>query len=457
MSSASNTSPWLHQLDLERDIEKLEHDAETDVVIVGAGIAGVATAFFTLKDTDKNVILVERFRLAHGATGHNAGIVISDFERPIQEIEKEFGLLATANALKAFDDAWLLMEEMYQTAQLTIPFSRFTFMNGLVTEGQVKSWLLGQDVRRRAGLPFMPVCIAKKIVSEECVHAFDPSLYAWSEHVDILNNLETTNGAYIASVGHPGGTINSALFCQEIVSYLQKTYPSRFRLVEETKVSKIVFGTLGGALLDNGKATIRAKKVVLCTNGFEDFTIIASNGLEVDKKFHKNVRGIVSYMSAYLTPLAAPPTGIAYYKEGQFGGIEDSYFYLSRRPYEYEKNIGIRHNLLSIGGPQLLLEDHMAYSFQDGYPDKHALEIATFLKETFENAPKEEDRVFWWHGLMGYTPGMIRVIGEDPKENDLFYNLGCNGIGILPSIFGGKRIAAMLAGEKVEPLIFDPK
>jgi hypothetical protein len=38
----------------------------------------------------------------------------------------------------------------------------------------------------------------------------------------------------------------------------------------------------------------------------------------------------------------------------------------------------------------------------------------------------------------------------------LMYNLGCNGVGFLPSIAGGFRIAALTAGRAVGSSIFDP-
>jgi glycine/D-amino acid oxidase-like deaminating enzyme len=63
---------------------------------------------------------------------------------------------------------------------------------------------------------------------------------------------------------------------------------------------------------------------------------------------------------------------------------------------------------------------------------------------------------FHWHGLMGYTESMIRLAGPDPEYPSILYNLGCNGVGILPSFAGGKRIARLLAGEKLRPSIFDP-
>ena len=36
------------------------------------------------------------------------------------------------------------------------------------------------------------------------------------------------------------------------------------------------------------------------------------------------------------------------------------------------------------------------------------------------------------------------------------YNLGCNGVGFLQAIFGGHRIARLIAGEQLPPSIFDP-
>jgi len=58
---------------------------------------------------------------------------------------------------------------------------------------------------------------------------------------------------------------------------------------------------------------------------------------------------------------------------------------------------------------------------------------------------------------MGYTKNGVRKIGREPKASRLLYNLGCNGVGILTSIYGGDRIAKIIKGEKVEPTIFDHK
>ncbi|MEK7148249.1 MAG: FAD-binding oxidoreductase, partial [Patescibacteria group bacterium] len=81
-----NNSPWLHQLRKDREPTKLIGDIKTDVAIVGGGIAGVSTAFFILRNTDKKVILLEGNRIGHGATGHNAGQIVSFFSRPFHDL-----------------------------------------------------------------------------------------------------------------------------------------------------------------------------------------------------------------------------------------------------------------------------------------------------------------------------------------------------------------------------------
>ena len=48
-------SPWLDQLAAESTPRPLRDDVDTDVAVIGAGIAGVATAFFLLRNTAARV------------------------------------------------------------------------------------------------------------------------------------------------------------------------------------------------------------------------------------------------------------------------------------------------------------------------------------------------------------------------------------------------------------------
>jgi len=62
-----------------------------------------------------------------------------------------------------------------------------------------------------------------------------------------------------------------------------------------------------------------------------------------------------------------------------------------------------------------------------------------------------------WHGLMGYNDSGVRVVGAHPRRQTLLYNLGCNGVGFLPSIYGGHRLAQLLAGHHVAASVFGPR
>ena len=51
--------------------------------------------------------------------------------------------------------------------------------------------------------------------------------------------------------------------------------------------------------------------------------------------------------------------------------------------------------------------------------------------------------------------GRCSGCGHVPRHPVVLYNLGCNGVGFLPSIHGATRVARILAGEQVEASIFD--
>ncbi|MEN9560748.1 MAG: hypothetical protein RIQ56_21 [Candidatus Parcubacteria bacterium] len=446
-----NRSPWLHQLNPYRRSVRLRKDIRSDVAIIGAGIAGVATAYFTLKYTDKKVVILEKYKLAHGATGHNAGQVVSYFERGFASIADEFGAQLAANGQKAIDESWELLDEMYSDATLDIPFSRFMGHDGLTSTEQLLWHLKNGHAKRAAGLSVGKIKISERVRDQIEIPKEYAGLYTFAPESDVLEVLETQKKDFIAAVSSQKGCINSALFCQEVVRFLQKKYRGRFSLYEHAYVKKILLSEQGVSL-DVDTQVVSASHVVLCTNGFEDMHIL-NGSLAIDSKYHQLLSGKVGYMSGYLEPLNKLPTAISYYNERGVG-ISSSYFYLTRRPYEYEK--GVSHNLISVGGPDIDVPERAPYSFADDYPREMAERIDGFVRDVYRSNPVESiDFIFSWHGLMGYTKNGIRMIGPEPANPTLLYNLGCNGVGILPSIYGGKKISRHLSGDSVEKSIFD--
>jgi len=449
-----NRSPWIHQLDQSRVAVTLHGDAQTDVAIVGAGIAGVSTAFFALHGTNKKITLIEGGRLAHGATGHNAGQVTSYFERSLHDIAEEFGPDLTKEGQEAIEHSFELLEHMYITANLSIPFSRFLGHAGMVDFDRVVSHLKDNELREKLVLSVEEFLIADNAPFLKNIPEQYARFYAVVPQQKILELLETKDTKFFACLSSPKGCINSALFCQEIILYLQKTFPTRFSFYEHTHINKVVLKQ-DHALLDAVHHEIHTLRVVLCTNGFETLTIINESGLDINTRFHHTVRGIVGFMSGYLKPYEKSPIAISYIVKGS-SQFEGEYYYLTRRQFEHDENKN--YNLISVGGPEIELEDTISYTKNQDYPDEAQKSIDAFIRNTYEKIDtKQIDYQFKWHGLMGYTTNGIRLVGVEPQNPVLLYNLGCNGIGILPSIYGGKRISEILAGKKLTPSIFDPK
>ncbi len=110
-----------------------------------------------------------------------------------------------------------------------------------------------------------------------------------------------------------------------------------------------------------------------------------------------------------------------------------------------------------MGGPDRPLGANERYRPEDiPEAEEEYSKIEEFYRKTVIGVSADMRRDFSWHGLMGYTSSGVRVIGRDPNHSCLVYNMGCNGIGILPSIYGGKRVAQIINGETLAPSIFDP-
>lgn len=455
-------SPWLHQLSRTRPVDTLKSDTATDIAIVGAGIAGVMTAYFTLRDTNKQVLLVEGGRVAHGATGHNAGQVVFEFEREFYSLVEEYGLSMAADAENSVRSAWLLLEQIYQEANLTTPMSSFMGYNGFTHVSRIIEELKNKALRLEAGMQVSPIYISETIRSLDKIPKEYKDLYSLVPHDDVLSLLETKDRQYIAVMSERKGCVNSAMLVEEIAGYLLSTYKGRFMLCEETHIHEVILEK-DLAILKAKEYSITTDKVILCTNGFEKFSIINNAGPDIDVKFHHMVRGKIGYMAGMLEELKHPPIALSFYDQtaDDIKNVKDPYdqkpyIYMTRRPFELEKNE--KHNLVCVGGPDRSLDETEQYVTEAEYSAEAVEEISQFLHKTYQNAPKGDiDFRFKWHGLMGYTPTSIRVVGEEPKNRVLMYNLGCNGVGILTSIYGGKRISEIVGGAVLAPSLFDPR
>lgn len=456
----SITSPWLFELKRERPENTIENDMRASVAVVGGGIAGVTTAYFLLKYTKQTVILLEANKIAHGATGHNAGQLASYFEVPFTEIVKQFGAKMANEGQRAVESAWDILESIYKDAELKTPYWSFPGYAGCRSLEEVMYHLQDIAYRKEVGNQVETMLISETAPFLKKIPRKYRSHYKLAAQKEILNLLETKDKKFHATLIKRKGCLNSALFTEELAGYLLATYPKRFQLVERSPVSHVILRKRD-ALLTVNQFAVSAKKVVLCTNGFEKFTIVNTAGPDIDTGFHQLVRGAVGYMAGYVTKAATTPTAISYLPDHLSDPSDaltsDPYFYLTRRPFD---GAGKKeYSLVCVGGPESHVEDTNLYIRDEHvYPKDAQKDIDSFLHKTYAPAPKGKILYkFRWHGLMGFTPNGLRCVGVEPKNQVLLYNLGCNGVGILPSLYGAQRIAHILRGDKLKKSIFDPQ
>jgi glycine/D-amino acid oxidase-like deaminating enzyme len=434
-------SPWISQLTRTRPIIVLEEDAHTPIAIVGGGIAGMATAYFLLRDTEKSVTLLEKDEVAHGATGNNGGQVVAAFETPLSELSKNFSYELISEGLNAINNAWDLLYSTIEETGIDVEVQDVPSYLGLSIDG-ARFMLEDDQLRKRLGLPRVDILLAEDAAAD--VPKEFSSLFRRVPRKKLEEMLLTRDRSYDLALVGRSGLMNTALFCEKLVSKILEEYPSRFKVYENTPVQKIEIGK--ETLLKTPNHQLNAQKVVLCTNGYTDLEIEGKDG-----SLKWIIESVLGYMAGYLVEKDLQPTAAVYFSQGE-SGRHSGYFYLSRRRYVEGPN----RTLTCMGGPNHPLKKREKYRQEQARDDHEYSRIDEFYRKNIIDVPLEQRRDFSWNGLMGYTSNGIRLIGPDPAYPSLIYNLGCNGIGILPSIYGGKRIAQYINGEPLGPSIFDP-
>lgn len=447
-------SPWLRELARTRSVVSLSENMQSDIVVVGGGIAGVTTAYFLLKHTSKQIVLVEGNKVAHGATGHNAGQITSYFEKRLLDMIQEFGVERAIEAQRVVEeDARVLLDCLVKDIDAKTPYSQFIGYEGLLSLEEIESSCSEARVRREHGLRSWKTLIADTVVLPEHFEQEYRDLYTVVPLLDVGHALETSNSAYVAVRPFLSGCMNSAMFTEEVVGYMLATYSERFRLLEETHVETVSLEK-DYAVLHALGMQIRCERVVLCTNGFEHFSIINNAGPDIDTAFHHLVKAKIGFMVGHVEPTGQAPTALIYNSTEPLDTDPDPYFYVTRRPYEKKSNE--KNTLTCVGGPEYFLDEKKHYDSNMTYPLPIRHAIDEFMEKTLGIPKHSEGHSFYWHGVMGYTPNGMRRIGVEPCNPVLLYNLGCNGVGILPSIYGADRIAKILRGDTLPETVFDP-
>ena len=279
-------SPWIAQFAADGPPRPLGGDARTDVVIVGAGIAGIATAFFTLRGTTKRVLVVERDRVGRGATGRNAGQLTTYFERPLCDIADEFGVELAAEAQGGLDDAHDLLDLMVAENLLDlmvaeaqplfgwsgspVTWACSTCTTRWCTCGAIWSGGKVSCAKRGVWSPTRPTSCRRSPQSSPACTASSPRRGSGS-----CWRPATTGTEPFSPTARGASTAASSV--QQVLTYLERSYPERFRFVDHTDVDRVIVSDDRVVVHARGH-TVESSDVVLCTNGFVDHVVVDKVG-----------------------------------------------------------------------------------------------------------------------------------------------------------------------------------
>lgn len=96
----TNQSIWKASSQRGQEYPSLQQNIETDILIIGGGISGMACAALLAK-SGKSITLIEGRKIGEGATGNSTGNLYVTVDQHLQEINKKWGLEKTRQLVAA--------------------------------------------------------------------------------------------------------------------------------------------------------------------------------------------------------------------------------------------------------------------------------------------------------------------------------------------------------------------
>jgi glycine/D-amino acid oxidase-like deaminating enzyme len=389
----------------------------------------MSTAFYLLKETELSVILLERDRIGQGSSARNGGQGVAAIERSFADMLGTMDGSTIASMLNDMESGYMRLRDICLEVGYSAGPIETVVWSGLSSMREVDNALEEMSLRMRYGAPVREITLANEILSEVEIPS-EMNERTVSQSHSSLQELLQTKESYIAAYPTPVSLINSGRLCLAIDSYLAMRYEGRYKLYEGSPVTRIDLDASPRVWV--GEASIVCKQVVLCTNGYPLPELIAKRTPMVKKSLRRFVASMLGYERQ---DRQMPGAFIYFHEEGD--PLEEPYFYITRRPYSVTGD-----DLLVVGGPQTTISGEIDH--QEEYPEGVYDRIDGFMSRS--NPEELDGASMCWNGLMGYTEDGLRLVGPDPDVPGLWYNLGCNGVGLLPSVVGGKKLAGLLNG-----------
>lgn len=378
-------SLWMATADTPR-FESLTTDASADVCVIGAGVAGLTTAYL-LAGEGLSVVLIDAERLGGRETRHTTSHLVNALDDRFGEIERLHGEHGAKLAVESHSAAIDLIENIIKDQAIDCSFERLDGYLFLPPDGRVSDLKNELEAAQKAGLK------QTLLINRAPLESFDTG-----------PALKFPRQAQM----HP----------LRYMSALSLAAKQRgVRICERTRARAIDSGKTARVRTETGH-TIRARAVVVATNTpFNDRVVM-----------HTKQAAYRTYVIAGQIPRASVPTAL-------YWDTLDPYHYIR---LQNGPDIGdAQHDYLIVGG-----EDHK--TGQDENPGHRFKLLEEWTSARF---PMLQNVRYRWSGQILEPIDALAYIGKNPlDEGNVFLITGDSGNGMTHATLGAKLITDLIQG-----------
>lgn len=380
--SGRTTSIWMATADVP-DFPPLDADAETDVCVVGAGIAGLSVAY-TLARAGRRVLVLDDGPVGGGETGRTTAHLTSALDDRYFAIERLHGLDGARTAAASHEAAIDRIEEIVRREKIACDFTRcdgYLFLApgddaGLLDRELAATHRAGlADTERleRVPLPF---------------HDFGPCLrFPRQARFHVL--------AYLAGLARAVVRLGARIHTGAHVAEIADTTDGASACVKT----------------EDGR-TVKARALVVATNSPVNDWV----------KIHTKQAPYRTYVVGAVVPAGSVPDGL-------YWDTADPYHYV-----RIQRSDG--HDVLIVGG-----EDH-----KTGQADDAEERFARLERWTRERFPMTTSFEYRWSGQVMEPVDYMAFIGRNPGSEDVYIATGDSGNGMTHGTIAGILIPELILG-----------